>query len=46
VHDIIAVREAKGILSPEFSEQSRQDALLPQEGAALGRTILEILGIS
>ena len=44
VTEIINVREAKGILSAEFAEQSRQDAALHDQGVALGGVILNMIG--
>lgn len=43
VTEIINIREAKGILTKEFAEQSRKDAALHDEGVALGAVILNIL---
>lgn len=43
VKDIIDVREGRGVLSRDFSAESRERADRKQEGITLGRTILEIL---
>ena len=43
VTEIINIREAKGILTKEFAQQSRKDAALHDEGVALGAVILNIL---
>lgn len=45
VLEIIDAREAKGILTKEFAEQSRADARLHDEGVPLGVVILTILGL-
>jgi len=44
VKDIIDVRETRGVLSRDFSAESRERASQEQEGVSIGRTILEILG--
>lgn len=43
VRAIIDVRETKGVLSRDFSAESRERAGLAHEGSTLGRTILEVL---
>lgn len=45
VLEIIDAREAKGILTKEFAEQSRADARLHDEGVQLGVVILTIVGL-
>jgi hypothetical protein len=44
VTEIINVREAKGILTADFAEQSRKDAALHDQGVALGGVILNMIG--
>lgn len=43
VKAIIDVREDRGVLSRDFSAESRERAAQPHEGSTLGRTILEVL---
>lgn len=45
VLEIIDAREAKGILTHDFAEQSRSDARLHDEGVPLGVVILTVLGL-
>lgn len=45
VTEIINAREAKGILTKEFAEESRANASLHDEGVSLGGVILSMLGV-